>query len=571
MTSGPRHFLIYFNGPPNQVPVVAIGRAKPILTNNVWAFKDEHFVGSGFVGPATVSAAEKARGKYVFASDSVSSIDSDGLVPGATYHYIITIPGAAGRQPHQDTGHFIMRQETTTVKVVWESVKVEDDSDAATTGELTMWFWANHGQPSAKAAEEYYNRDADSGRTYNIRRIVVVENASNTLTLAASGRENDGAFQDATPNPPPVTAPNDSGRLVAGGLGRYSGYTVNVANGAFDLTKYPGNNPAAVPFRLNSMPNGGDKGDLRFVVFGHFEITRGTAPPGSSGGSENTGTTSSALKTIPVPPQFIGTFSKSPPNYQPMWVYAIKNDGTLLWYRKDSGASAWQGPRQVGSSWNFKDVIAAGGNSLYALTEDGKLLWYQHNGFNDGSFDWKGPVEIGTGWTYKKIFAGGDGIVYAITQDGKLVWHRHGGWANGGGPETWTGPLEVGSEWSNHKDVFSTGQGAVFAVTAEGKLMYNLQKDYANGSKEWGRTREVGPGGWHEYRQIVPAGDGVILGIKNDGTLVWHRRSFIKPAIAIGRVKEQWEGPLEIGTGWQGFLKVMALIPASAAALPVVR
>ncbi len=85
-------------------------------------------------------------------------------------------------------------------------------------------------------------------------------------------------------------------------------------------------------------------------------------------------------------PGFIGTFSKTPPNYQPMWVYAIKNNGDLLWYRKDTGESPWQGPKKVGNGWNFKDVIPAGGNSVYALTNDGRLLWYQHNGFNDGTF-----------------------------------------------------------------------------------------------------------------------------------------------------------------------------------------
>src|ERR1700741_812682 len=43
-----------------------------------------------------------------------------------------------------------------------------------------------------------------------------------------------------------------------------------------------------------------------------------------------------AFTTEPQPsvdspaPGFIGTFSKTPANFQPMWVYAIKNDGDLL-------------------------------------------------------------------------------------------------------------------------------------------------------------------------------------------------------------------------------------------------
>src|SRR5947209_3724799 len=101
-----------------------------------------------------------------------------------------------------------------------------------------------------------------------------------------------------------------------------------------------------------------------------------TTPPESSVDSTSSG--------------FIGTFSKTPANYQPIWVYAIKNNGDLLWYRKDTGESAWQGPKTVGGGWNYyKDVIPAGGNSFYALADDGNLYWSQHNGFNNGMRDWK--------------------------------------------------------------------------------------------------------------------------------------------------------------------------------------
>ncbi len=62
--------------------------------------------------------------------------------------------------------------------------------------------------------------------------------------------------------------------------------------------------------------------------------------------------------------QFIGTFGTTPANYHPAFVYAIANNGNLLWYRQETNASKWAGPRQVGNGWNFKDVIPAGGNSF---------------------------------------------------------------------------------------------------------------------------------------------------------------------------------------------------------------
>jgi len=267
-------------------------------------------------------------------------------------------------------------------------------------------------------------------------------------------------------------------------------------------------------------------------------------------------------------PGFIGTFSKTPPNYQPVWVYAIKNNGDLLWYRKDTGESPWQGPKKVGNGWNFKDVIPAGGNSVYALTNDGRLLWYQHNGFNDGTFMWKGPVEVGSGWTFTKIFSGGEGIVYALQADGNLLWYRHGGYADGGGPNTWIGPKAVGSGWQDFKDIFSSGEGKVYAIKPDGTLLLYQQIGWQTGEKSWEKPRQVGTG-WADFRQIIPAGGGVILAIKNDGALLWYKHLGLTRAVSFARLKETWEGPVQIGSGWVGFKKVLAFMPVTSA--PIVR
>jgi hypothetical protein len=271
----------------------------------------------------------------------------------------------------------------------------------------------------------------------------------------------------------------------------------------------------------------------------------------------------------PEPPAapFIGTFAVTPPNYQPMWVYAIKSDGDMLWYRKDTGTSPWQGPKKVGNGWNFKDVIPAGGNSFYALTAEGKLIWYRHDGFNDGSRAWPGPAEVGNGWNFKQIFSGGEGIVYAIKEDGELVWYRHGGYADGGGLATWSGPKSVGNGWNGFNEVFSNGKGEIYAVTPAGDLVYYYHTGYAAGLRSFRNPKTIATG-WQNFRQIIPAGDGVILAVKQDGKLLWYRHYFKAPN-RYGRVKEHWEGPVEIGSGWTGFKKVVALLPVASA--PVVR
>ncbi len=349
----------------------------------------------------------------------------------------------------------------------------------------------------------------------------------------------------------------------------------------------------------------------------------------------------------PLPSGFIGTFGTTPANYQPIWVYAIKDDGDLLWYRKDTGTAPWQGPKKIGNGWKFKDVIAAGGNSVYALTQDGVLKWYQHQGFNDGSFTWNGPVDVARGLNFSKIFAGGEGIVYAIKDDGALVWYRHGGFADGGGMDTWSGPKTVGSGWGNFKDVFSEGSGVIYAIPPDGKLLRYQHTGYATGDFAWTGPRTIGSA-WQQFRQVVPAGDGVLLAIRADGRLLWYRHRAPRapdPGYkALGRVKidspsgpqmslcdraraararnspaapgleaqcrargevelspnalskavvsgvygtqqveraeesdfrpgdyiiggigeggiGEWQGPTEIGSGWQGFRKVVALLP----------
>ena len=312
--------------------------------------------------------------------------------------------------------------------------------------------------------------------------------------------------------------PSVNGQMIAGGDSGgpsfawvLSGYALVGVHSVAHTTYVPGK-PKTGWTWVTSTPEAADA-PVQPVINQIFSIIGPMPPPDPEPATE------------PPPPGFIGTFAKTPPDYQPLWVYAIKPNGVLLWYRKDSGDSPWQGPKQVGTGWaNVKDVIPAGGNAFYALTQDGLLKWYRHDGFNDGSFNWKGPVDVGRGWAFKRIFSGGEGIIYAIRQDGKLIWYRHNGYTNGGGMDTWSGPNEVGSDWGGFKDVFSTGKGAVYAVKPDGKLLLYQQKDYANGVKNWYSAREVGSG-WQDFRQIVPVGDGVILAIQNDGKLLWYKHS----------------------------------------------
>jgi len=268
--------------------------------------------------------------------------------------------------------------------------------------------------------------------------------------------------------------------------------------------------------------------------------------------------------------EFAGPFVTHAPDYQPIWVYAIEVDGTLRWYRKDSPASAWLGPKKVGFNWhNFIDVFPGGGNRFYGVMPNGDLSWYQHNGFNDGSDDWNGGHRVGTDWQqFSKRFSGSDGIVYAIKPDGSLLWYRHvtykGPWTDG----TWVGPKVVGSGWSQFTQVFSMGEGVIYAVKSDGTLLWYRHKGYQDGTNSWTGPKTVGSA-WQQFSTLLPVGAGVILAIKPDGSMLRYKHvNYLEGLSLTGRgvraqMTAQWEDPVVIGSGWTGFVRIFALLPQS--------
>jgi hypothetical protein len=51
------------------------------------------------------------------------------------------------------------------------------------------------------------------------------------------------------------------------------------------------------------------------------------------------------------------------------------------------------------------------------------------------------------------------------------------------------------------------------------------------------------------------------MGILPDGKLVWHKHLGLTAPNRLAKPEETWEGPVQIGSGWQDFGKVIALIP----------
>jgi tachylectin len=256
-------------------------------------------------------------------------------------------------------------------------------------------------------------------------------------------------------------------------------------------------------------------------------------------------------------------------------IYAIKDNGDLLWYRhegRDKGADRWApgSGKRVGNGWNFKQVFSGGGGVIYAIQNTtldastgrrsgGHLAWYRHDDWLTGGPAWTAPKSVANHWDeFKQVFYGGSSwagggpdaklrrvgvIIYAIKDNGDLLWYRHDGcddgadrWAPGSGKR-------VGNGW-NFKQVFSGDDGVIYAIQnttldastgrrSGGHLAWYRHGDWLTGGPAWTAPKSVG-NHWDEFRQVFYGGDGVIYALQNttlDGTtgrrlgghLLWYR------------------------------------------------
>ena len=285
-------------------------------------------------------------------------------------------------------------------------------------------------------------------------------------------------------------------------------------------------------------------------------------------------------------------------------IYAVGRTGKLVWYRhldRLSGSSGFANAsrervlahgRGPGTGWaGFDHVLSGGDGVLYAIKPDGTLVWYRHLGqetgeptfANDGRetvlAHGRGP---GTGWAgFDHVLSGGDGVLYAIKPDGTLVWYRHLGqetgeptFANDGRETVLAHGRGPGTGWAGFDHVLSGGDGVLYAIKPDGTLVWYRhlgqetgEPTFANHGRETVLAHGRGPGtGWAGFDHVLSGGDGVLYAIKPDGTLVWYRhlgQETGEPTFANdGRetVLAHGRGP---GTGWAGFRQVATAVMKS--------
>jgi Tachylectin len=308
-----------------------------------------------------------------------------------------------------------------------------------------------------------------------------------------------------------------------------------------------------------------------------------------------------------------GTFGTGTSGATLVQVYALDSNGAV--YRAVGAGSQKLGvPRQVALGWsNVRALLPGGGGAFYTVDDRGVLRWYN---FLSTTAPPSGPVQLSMGFgSYQKVFGGSDGVIYAIAPGGNLYWYRHTDPIGGGGPATLTGPKLVGTGWGQFQAVFSAGGGVIYALKSDGTLLWYHHRDYLTGASA--DTTAAGPAlggrllmqarsavprahwdgplqvasGWNDLRSVQGAGDGAIIAVRSNGTVLWYRHddyltgvssgsgmamsrvSFTRMSAAAAlspsttRGVAHWEGPIPIASGWQKYALTSASLAPTVTAV----
>ena len=197
-----------------------------------------------------------------------------------------------------------------------------------------------------------------------------------------------------------------------------------------------------------------------------------------------------------------------------MRLYTVASNGMLCWYHyyqdkpDPNGWEAGSGDPLAQGGWDkYKQITAADRGVIYAVTQDGNLLWHRYrtgedpNKYPDGWVAGSGTVIGQGGWNgFKQIAAASNGVIYAVTPDGNLLRYRYtqdipvaNGWADSGTV------IEQGG-WAAFKQIAAASNGVIYAVTPDGNLLW-----YHPVPDGWAPRSGsvVGQGGWNMFNHIT--------------------------------------------------------------------
>jgi hypothetical protein len=244
--------IIHFKTLNSSLPVVSVSTKKPLnfppvstKDEKMWSPQPSDIV-SNFAQIGTTHKAQLNK-----------------LKPGTLYHYVISAHDKKSGQWFKTRGTFktLRRMITVNFKKLW----ITDDSDGG-SGDLRFGFYIN-GQPAAKypSGSGYASLDTDQQKTIN--RTAGFIPAPDTLTLKATGFDNDVGFGglDSTGSNFPAGNPNLGTGEGENGEWTSTSKTINVDN------TDPVDTVGPIFFKL--VAKGAHDSDLEFEVHGEYKIS----------------------------------------------------------------------------------------------------------------------------------------------------------------------------------------------------------------------------------------------------------------------------------------------------------
>lgn len=247
--------IIKFDTKNTSLPVVSVSTKKPLSFPEVsskdekmWSPQPSDLV-SNFAQTGTKHQAQLNK-----------------LKAGTLYHYVISAHDKKSGNWYKKNGTFktLRRAVTVRFKKLW----ITDDSDSSGDGELRFGFYIN-GKPAAKypSGSGYSSLGTDDQQTIN--RTVGFISESSTVTLKATGFDNDnvlfGGSVDTTSSGFPADNPNLGTGEGDNGEWTSTSKTINVDN------TDPVDTVGPIFFKL--VAKEAHDSDLEFEVHGEYEIS----------------------------------------------------------------------------------------------------------------------------------------------------------------------------------------------------------------------------------------------------------------------------------------------------------
>jgi hypothetical protein len=257
-----------FTTPRPSLPIIAISTKAPKAPFDKFTAK-----GATTYSPYTTSEIVSANFAQ-YGTNHASELRN--LQPNTTYHYVIEASDK-GVGTYRETGTFttLKRKEVVTLKrkvvVTFSSIKVTDDSDDLSQGDLAFGFFIN-GQNNVGGKMSFPSSGQigwPTGDTKNINLTRTLTNAPAKLTLKVTGFDDDefeSPFTLSTCGKGAITNPNMS-KNGENSCGEWTSTWKTFNLESFDAV----GTHSAVPFTLTGTA-GGDS-ELAFVVKGSYTVS----------------------------------------------------------------------------------------------------------------------------------------------------------------------------------------------------------------------------------------------------------------------------------------------------------